>query len=135
MEKKMSIKSQMFWGKIFAGMLWICTGIFGMIDTLACHIVQIVCLLGGILILSVLLKSKHEKDDEMSEYNYMKAQAKTTRVMHFVFCIGMIASPLVYKLLQDVDVSWIRVVSQMFFLLIGVQDITTGLIFRRLEAE
>lgn len=82
-----------------------------------------------------MTKCKHEEDDEMSEYNYMKAKANTTRVMHYVFCVAMIASPLVYKLLQDVDVNWVRVVSRMFFALMGIQDITTGLIFRRLEAE
>lgn len=135
MKKEMSIKNQMFWGKIFVGILWIGTGILGMVDTLPCNIVQMVCLLGGVVILTVLLKSKLEKDDEMSEHNYVKAQAKTNRIMHYVFCIAMIATPLIYKLMQDIDVSWVRVVSQMFFILMGIQDISTGLVFRRLEAE
>lgn len=135
MEKKMSIKSQMFWGKTFVGIVWIIVGICGMINTLACNIIQIVLLVIGIVSMVVLMKSKHEEDDEMSEYNYMKAKANTTRVMHYVFCIAMVASPLVYALLRDVEVSWVRVVSQLFFVLMGIQDITTGMIFRRLEAE
>lgn len=134
-KEPMTIGRQMFWGKIFVGFAWIGTGISGMFDNLAASILRIACLVAAIVVMVVLMRVDLEEDDEMSQHNYTAANATTAKVMHIVFCICSILCALGMGLLKDVEVPWNRVVPQFFFLLMGIQNIITGVIFRKLEAE
>lgn len=134
-KEPMSIGMQMFWGKIFIGCAWIGSGICGIFDNLLCNILHIVCLAAAVAVMVVLMRVDLEEDDEMSQHNYTEAKAKTTNVMHIVFCICSILSALFFGLLKNADLPWHRIVAEMFFLLMGIQNIVTGIIFQRLEAE
>lgn len=131
----MSIGAQSFWGKVFVGGLWIAIGITNMFDGTVMSVIHTALLLVGVFDMVFLCRTKVEKTDEMADYNYMKAKAKTRDVMHYVYCVGAILTALVFGLLQKFDIVWPKVISSMFFVLMGIQDLTTGLIFRRLEAE
>ena len=93
-KEPMSIGTQMFWGKIFVGCTWIGSGVFGIFDNLVCDILHIICLLSAIIVMVVLTRVDLEEDDEMAEYNYTKANAKTTRYMHIVFCVCSVLSAI-----------------------------------------
>ena len=134
-KEPMSIGTQMFWGKIFVGCTWIGSGVFGIFDNLVCDILHIICLLSAIIVMVVLMRVDLEEDDEMAEYNYTKANAKTTRYMHIVYCVCSVLSAVVGGLLKDAGIPWHRVIPELFFLLMGIQNIITGVIFRKLEAE
>ena len=134
-KSQMSIGAQTFLGKTVIGLLWIGVGITDMFDSLVMNIVHAVLLVGTIVVLVVVMRANREEDDEMSDYNYMKAKARTRDLMHFVYCGAAIVSALVFGLLQNVDIYWAQVISGMFFILMGVQDLITGIVFRRLEAE
>ena len=134
-KEQMSIGKQMFWGKIFAGCSWLGSGVFGMFDNLLCHGLHMLSLSSAIVVMVMLMRADLEEDDEMSEYNYTKANAKTTRYMHIVFCVCSVLSAIVFGLLKDADIPWHRVIPETFFLLMGIQNIITGIIFRKLEAE
>ena len=131
----MSISTQSFWSSIVIGILWIGVGITDMFDGLVVNIVHAVLLASTIIVMVAIMKAKREEDDEMSDYNYMKAKAKTRDLMHFVYCGSAIVSALVFGLLQNADIYWAQVISGLFFILMGIQDLITGIVFRRLEAE
>lgn len=134
-KKPLSIGHQMFWGKIFVGCLWIAYAIIGLFDNIACDIISIAALAGGVIILVVLMRIDLEEDDEMSHHNYIEAKAKTTDVMHIVFCISSIFSAAIVVLLKKLGVENDVWIPNSFFLLMGIQNIVTGLIFKKLEAE
>ena len=134
-EKVMSINSQVFWGKTFVGFLWIGAGISGMFDTLFFNFLHMLFLACAVVLMVVILRAKRENDDEMSEYNYMKAKAISTTIMHIIYCIAMIASALCFGLLQDAGLSWGRIIARIFFIIMGIQDVVIGIVFHRLEAE
>lgn len=134
-KKQMSIGSQTFLGKVVIGVLWLALGITDMFDGLIMNIVHAAVFVGTLAVLVVVIRANREEDDEMSDYNYMKAKAKTRDLMHFVYGGAAVVSALVFGLLQNVDIYWAQVISGLFFILMGIQDIITGIIFRRLEAE
>lgn len=131
----MSISTHSFWSSIVIGILWISAGITDMFEGIVMNIIHILLLIGGIVILVVVMRANREEDDEMSDYNYMKAKAKTRDLMHIVYCCAAIISALVFGLLQNADIYWAQVISGLFFILMGIQDLITGIVFRRLEAE
>lgn len=134
-KEPLRVGTQVFWGKIFVGCAWIGYSIFGIFDNLACNILQIICSLPAIVVMVVLMRIDLEEHDEMAEYNYTKAKAQTSQYMHIVFCVCSVLSAIIVGLLKDAGVPWHRVIPVLFFLLMGIQNIITGIIFRKLEAE
>ena len=133
--KKMSIRRQAFLEKIVAGLLWIGAGITGMSDEMVWNIVHIIFLTGAAAILLVMMLAKREENDEMSEYNYMKAQAMTTNIMHAICCMISIGLVFTVDRLLKWDINWALAFVRTFFIIIGSQDLITGVVFWRLEAE
>ena len=85
--------------------------------------------------MTVILRANREADDEMSEYNYTKARAISTTIMHIVYCVAAILSTLCFVLLEDADLSWGHIIARIFFIIMGIQDVVIGIVFHRLEAE
>lgn len=73
--------------------------------------------------------------DEMAEYNYVKAKANAGHILETTLCIAGIISILTFRFLTDLDLDWPRIVSQLFFVLMGIHSLSIGLSFRKLEAE
>ena len=137
--KTLSLRTTAFWKNTFSGILWVGVGISGMFRNSVCEIMHI-ALLASVLFIGIILSafavaSKIDKNDEMADYNYIKARATASGVMYFFYCIGAIASALIFGLMKNADISWPRIISNMFFIVLGIQDIVIGIIFRRLEAE
>ena len=132
---KMSVSAQSFLGKIVLGLLWIGVGITNIFDDLAMIIIHALLLVSTIIVLVVLLRANCEKDDEMSDYNYMQAKAKTRDLMHCVYAGIAVIVPFAVYLLHNDNIFRTQTISALFFILMGVQDLITGIMFRRLEAE
>ena len=93
-------------------------------------------LLAAIIFIGIFIfTAKFEKNDEMSEFNYMKAQAVSSTVMYYFFCIAAIVSALIFGIIKLDSRTFVYIISSMFFVIIGIQDIVIGIVFRRLEAE
>lgn len=131
----MSISTQSFWSSIVTGILWIGVGITDIFDSAVINIINALLLAGTLVVLIFFLRANREEDDEMSNYNHMKAKAKTRDLMHFVYCCAAIVSAVLFGLLRNADIYWPQVISGLFFILMGIQDLITGIVFRRLEAE
>lgn len=134
MKNEMRVGTQLFLGKTVAGLLWIGAGVSGCFRSIAGSIVSIGFLLLAAIIATILLKARAERSDEMARQNLMEAKSKTRDIMHMLYCVLAVAAASALGLLKDIDVSWPRMVSQLFFVLMGVQDLLTGIIFRKLEA-
>ena len=136
-EKVVSIGTTIFWGETVAGIFWLGAGITGMFDNMVCHVLNILFLCAGLVSLAKVFKIYKTGDDsdEMAEYNYMKAKAKAGSALHRIICFMALGTTVGYALLQNLDISWPRVVSYLFFVLMGVHNILIGLYFRKLEAE
>ena len=134
-KEPLSIGRQMFWSKIFVGCLWIAYAMLGLFDNIICDVLSVVALVGAVAVLVVFMRIDLEEDDEMAHHNYVQAKAKTTDVMHIVFCGSSILSAVIVVLLKKLGIENNAWIPNCFFLLMGIQNIVTGLIFQKLEAE
>lgn len=136
-EKLVPIGTTIFWGETVAGIFWLCAGLTGMFDNIVCHILNILFLLSGIISIVKVFKIYRTGDDsdEMAEYNYLRAKASAGSMLHRILCFMALGSVVFYALLQDMDISWPRVVSNLFYVLLGVHNLMIGLYFRKWEAE
>jgi len=134
-ENVLSIGKQIFLGKTIVGASWILAGVFGYIGGLLGDIFQAVFLLGAILPMLKLWRSKKEESDEMADDNYIQAKAKAGDLMHIVLCLATIAVPLISLIPDSESWNWPRVMAWSFFILIGIQNLITGFVFKRLEEE
>lgn len=136
MKKKsaLSIGSQIFLGKVLVGIFWLLAGVAGLFGNVPGHILQIIFLLGVAVLWTRLLRAKKEEGDEMADSNYMRAKATAGDWMHIVFCAATIAVPLMGFIPGSEHWNWPRVMAWSFFMLIGIQDLITGIVFKKLEA-
>ena len=131
----MSIGTQSFLGSVVVGIIWLAVGIIRIFDNFILDIIHMVLFIIALIVMFVLMKANREEDDEMSSYNNLKARAKTCDIMHFVYCGAAIIFVLVVALFENHIVSWPRIGISIFYILMGIQDIIIGIVFRSLEAE
>ena len=136
-EELIPVGTKIFWGQTVMGILWIGVGLTGMFDNLICSILKLLFLMAAIVALVKVSRINRIGDDgdEMAEYNYIKAQAKAGGVLYMVLCIVAIVFPLGFGLVQNMDISWTRIISYSFFIPVGIHNLLIGLFFRKLEAE
>ena len=133
-ERLIPIGKKMFWGTTFVGIMWIGTGLAGMFDNLICNILAILFHIGAIVALLKVYRIIRIGDDS-DEYNLIKAQAKAGGALIMVLCIASIVFLLVGGLVQNMDIDWMRIVPQIFFIIMAIYILFVGLFFRKLEAE
>ena len=136
-ERLVPVGTKIFWGQTVMGILWIGVGLTGMFDNLICNILKILFLMAACVVLVKVSRIGPIGDDgdEMAEYNYTKAQAKAGGALYMVLCVASIVSVLGFDLLQNMDISWSRIIPLVFFVLMGIHNLLIGLFFRKLEAE
>lgn len=136
-ERLIPVGTKIFLGQTVMGILWIGVGLTGMFDNLICNILKILFLIAAIIVLFKVIRIGKIGDDgdEMAEYNYTKAQAKAGGALYMVLCIASIVSVIWLGLLQNMDISWSRIIPLVFFVLMGIHNLLIGLFFRKLEAE
>ena len=136
-ESRIPVGTKIFWGQTVMGILWIGVGLTDMFDNLICSTLELLFLMAAIVALAKVNRMNRIGDDgdEMAEYNYTKAQAKAGGALFMVLCIASIVFALGGGLLQNMDISWTRMISRIFFVLTGVYNLLVGRFFRKLETE
>ena len=136
-ESRIPVGARMFWGQTVVGILWIGVGLTGMFDNLICSILKLLFLMAASVALVKLSRIYRIGDDgdEMAEYNYTKAQAKAGGMLFMLLCIATIVFSLGFGLVENMDISWTRIISHIFFVLMGIYNLLVGRFFRKLEAE
>ena len=136
-ESRIPVGARMFWGQTVMGILWIGVGLTGMFDNLICSILKLLFLMAAIVALVKVSRINRIGDDgdEMAEYNYIKAQAKAGGALFMALCIASIVFSLGFGLVENMDISLTRIISHIFFVLMGIYNLLVGRFFRKLEAE
>ena len=129
----MSVKTQIFLAKTFAGLCWIGAGVSGYFDSVFTDVLQIIFLARVVIALIVLVKAKREIYDEMFLENYQHAQAKTEDVMHGVFCIATVLTPFLKLVPSSASWDWPLIMAWTFFVILGIQNLITGILFWKYE--
>ena len=136
-ESRIPVGARMFWGQTVMGILWIGVGLTGMFDNLICSILELLFLMAAIVALVKVNRINRIGDDgdEMAEYNYIKAQAKAGGALFMVLGIASIVFSRGFGLVENMDISWTRIIPRIFFVLMGIYHLLVGRFFRKLEAE
>ena len=136
-ERLIPVGTKIFWGQTVMGILWTSIGLMDMFDNLICSILEMLFLMAAVVVSLKLSRIERIGDDgdEMSEYNFIKAQAKAGGTLHMVLCIASIVLALGGGFVQNMDISWTRIISRIFFIFLGIHNLLIGLYFRKLEAE
>ena len=136
-ERTIPVGTKMFWGQTVMGILWIGAGLTGMFDNLICSILKMLFLMAAVVVLVKVNRIVRIGDDgdEMAEYNYTKAQAKAGGALFMVLCIASIVFTIGFGIVENMDIRWPRIISQIFFVLMGIYNLLVGRFFRKLEAE
>ena len=136
-ESRIPVGARMFWGQTVMGRLWIGVGLTSMFDNLICSILKLLFLMAAIVALVKVSRINRIGDDgdEMAEYNFIKAQAKAGGALFMVLCIASIVFSLGFGLVENMDISWTRIISHILFVLMGIYNLLVGRFFRKLEAE
>ena len=136
-ESRIPVGARMFWGQTVMGILWIGVGLTGIFDNLICSILRLLFLMAASVALVKVRRINRIGDDgdEMAEYNFIKAQAKAGGALFMVLCIASIVFSLGFGLVENMDISWTRIISHILFVLMGIYNLLVGRFFRKLEAE
>lgn len=131
--KIMSFRKQMTYLTTLNGIAWICTGIFDMFNNQLCHILNHISLLCSLFLIVKVTISEKENDDEMARQDLTKARSLTLRVLHRIFCFGMLFLAIFIKFPISDEISWKQVIAPTFFIAIGLEYLLTGIFFKILE--
>ena len=135
-EKKiMSVGNFMFWSKTVIGILCCLGAVMGCFEHIVCLAASCLFALAALMITLILRRTKREKDDELSLQNFTAARAKASTVMTVVFLIGIAICTFSCFYLDSLKLNWTRILMQVFYLMLGIQELSVGIIFKKLEAE
>lgn len=137
--RKVPLSTKFFWDQLCQGLnLFAISGIQFIHSSWGKAMLMLVML--GLLGLTIFLSELHtDKFDEMALANQQQAKAKTLDIMRFV----LVGIPLALLVLSDLSPNLLpRLLEHLKFyelsiglvgLILGLQSIMTGLIFRKLE--
>ena len=75
-----------------------------------------------------------ENDDEMARQDLLKARSHTLKILHSIFCFGMLFLAIFLKFPIAEKVSWRQMITPIFFIAIGLEYLLIGIFFKLLEA-
>lgn len=138
MKNKLSLVTSKCITYVANGVGWVAYACLSVFDNLVCSVFAIAALLICIIITIKSHSFSAEPDDEMSEYNLMKAKAATMDWLRIIICLVLVLIA-VAALLQtafpaineNINLSFGLVVP----LILGITDIATGLFFVKYEKD
>ncbi len=132
-DKVMSVKTQIKYLKTLNGIAWIITGISELFDNIPCIILTIVSLLCSIFLFLKVQLSEKEISDEMASRNLADARAMTLMQMHIGFCVASVFLIFFVEFPIAHQIDWSRFIVPAIFIILGIEDLLTGLYFKKLE--
>lgn len=132
-DKVMSVKKQIKYLKTLNGIAWVVTGIFELFDNIPCIILTIISLSCSTFLLLKVQLSEKENQDEMASRNLSDAKAMTLMQMHIIFCVASVFLIVFVKFPIAHQIDWSRFIVPAFFIILGIEDLLTGMYFKKLE--
>lgn len=140
-KKPLSLSSKMLWGGIIIGILRVAFGIIGCFESVNIRFIATLFLVFSAVIQVVLFKVKSEEDDEMSESYLKEAKSTASDILNIIILclitVLLIASVFIdtKEITKRLSVDILNLAIHIPYIFIGIKDIMTGTIFRKLEAE
>ena len=117
--------------KYITGGCWIATGILGYCNNDVADAVKTVLHLALLLIVvPILVFAKTDKSKEGAAIKRAKAFAAS--VIHYIFCLAAVLTPIVYLLFKGQEWNWMLIMTYTFFIMMGAVDICTGFALTKL---
>lgn len=140
-KKPLSISSKMLWGGIIIGIFRVAFGIIGCFESVDIRFIATLFLVLSAVIQVVLFMVKSEEDDEMSESYLKEAKSMASDISNIIILclitVLLIASVFVdtKEITKRLSADILNLAIHVPFIFIGINNIMTGVIFRKLEAE
>lgn len=133
----MRIAEQIKLLKVVGGIAWIITGIFSCFENIVCSVIQLLAVIVSMMSIIRVSVAQKEYPDEMADENLCKAKAQTLDIMHIIFMVVSIVVIMAILILgtENITLSWSKVIPGIFFFTIGIEDLSVGIIFQKLESE
>lgn len=128
----LSIGNQIKYLKTLNGIAWILTGIFDIFNNPYCSIICVVC---SIFLMGKVHFSTKEQEDEMAIENLKDAIVLTHRIMNILFCIAIVILMIILKLHISLNINLQDLIFPAFFIILGIENLLTGISFNLLEKE
>ena len=133
MKKVMSIQNQIKYLKTLNGIAWICAGIFKVFDNIPCMALTIVSFGCSVFMLLKVELSEKENEDEMAIRDLNDAKSMTLTQLHVIICVASVFFLFFVKSSLAQQINWSRLIVPAIFITLGIEDLLTGIHFKRLE--
>lgn len=120
--------------KIFLGIIWLISGIFGFFDGILSLVMQIAASITCIYVLLKISTTKKEKADEMAEQNMNRAKALALDHMQIVYCCLAIIA-IIFLRNVELSIGLNKVIPNITFIAMGINQLIVGFAFRKFEEE
>ena len=116
------------------GLLWCIAAIVWFFDNPVCRVIYVVLLAIAVFSQSFALFGKFEKSDEMAVANLNEAKAEAldiTRILLLIVSVILIMIP--DEMVSSIG--WSSIVYPAVVFMVGLPEVITGLMFKRIEEE
>ena len=120
--------------KIFLGIIWLISGIFGFFDGILSLVMQIAASITCIYALLKISTTKKEKADEMAEQNMNRAKALALDYMQIVYCCLAIVA-IIFLRNVELSIGLNKIIPNITFVAMGINQLIVGFAFRKFEEE
>lgn len=134
---ELPVAKQIWIIEVLCGSAWLIGGVAGLIDHPVFDTVFIVACVAAIAMQGWVLTAKKERYDEMADMNYNKARANAATITRLVSAIAGIGLILIsaYRSEWLAGLRWETVLIRALFIVFGIENILTGILFKRYEEE
>ena len=137
----MKIATKFLWLYAVTGILRIIFGFLGCINNGSLRVFAVFFLLISSFIQLIFTTIDSEKSDEMSENNLKEAKYRTSNITRIIILctltviLGISRFPFATSFMNLLSDDWTIMLFYSAYVVFGIEDIITSIIFRKLEAE
>lgn len=140
--RKMSLSTKVFWKKIILGILWLLAAVTGLFRNVRLlDFVHLLSLLSALVLNIAIFRFPADNFDEMAHANQQQAKAKALDILTYcligiALTVFMLSSYFPAQMSQlMIGTDHLDLMVGFIFLILGLNSLITGLIFRKLEAN
>ena len=119
------------------GSAWLAYGVLSLFDNIMCEILASLFLSLGIVSILMGMSSK-EKDDEMSEYNMMKAKAVAMDLLKIIILLVLVFDSIIgllHSIFPSLNETIFISIKAVLPMIIGVLEIMVGCLFLKYQKD
>lgn len=134
-KKELSVKKSITLSFTFNGIAWFIIGICFAIDSNITSVISVIALLYIMVNLFKLCTYKRGIRDEMSNFNILKAQAKSYMITALLIAIALLSLGFIANIFPNTNPFQKDVILPLHFSILGISFIIVGILFKKYEEE